>query len=111
MCLYVYPNGDDDGLGTHVSIYTCIMRSPFDADLKWPFRGDLTVQIVNQAKDGIYQEKIIDYTDEVPDECAGRVNDGERADSWGYSQFVVMNPEYLHGDTLLIRISEVVLKK
>ena len=87
------------------------MRSPFDAGLKWPFRGDVTIQLVNQAGGDICFEDIIDYTDEVPDECAGRVNDGERADSWGYDQFAIMNTEYLHEDTLLIRISQVVLKK
>ena len=110
MCLQVYPNGCGDGLGTHVSIFTCIMRSPFDAGLKWPFRGNVTVQIVNQAGGNNCQE-VIDYTGEVPDECAGRMNDDERADSLGYHQFAVMNTEYLHGDTLLIRISKVVLKK
>lgn len=34
MCLQVWPNGCCGGLGTHVSIFTCLMRSPYDDDLK-----------------------------------------------------------------------------
>ena len=36
---------------THVSIFTYMMQGPFDDHLKWPFRGVITIQIVNQAGD------------------------------------------------------------
>ena len=35
-----------------------IMRGPFDADLKWPFRGDVTIQIENQAGEDNHQERV-----------------------------------------------------
>ena len=119
MCLLVYPNGTGDGLGTHVTIYTCIMRGPFDADLKWPFRGDVTIQIVNQAGEDNHQERVIPYTDQTPDSSAGRVTDKERSDGWGFNTFLphssldynaAMKTQYLRGDSLRIRISKVELK-
>jgi len=119
MCLMVYPNGCCDGLGTHVSIFTCIMRGLFDADLKWPFQGDVTIQIVNQAGKDNHREKVIPYTDNVPDRAAGRVTDRERSAGQGFLQFLphsslgynaAKNTQYLRGDSLQIRISKVELK-
>ena len=119
MCLLVYPNGWGDGLGTHVSVFTCLMRGPFDTDLKWPFRGDVTFQIVNQAGDDNHQEGVILYTDETPDSSAGRVTDEERSHGQGFFRFLphssldydaARNRQYLQGDSLQIRISKVELK-
>ena len=119
MCLRVYPNGTGRGLRTQVSIYTCLMQGPFDGGLKWPFRGDLTIQIVNQDGDNKHLEKVIPYTDQTDDDTAGRVTDKERSDSWGFSQFfphsslgynAASNTQYLRGDSLRIRVSKVELK-
>ena len=71
FCIYVYPQGDGDGKGTHVSIYTYLMKGQFDDHLKWPFRGDITIQIVNQDGDHDHVEQAIDYTDDTPDSSAG----------------------------------------
>ena len=51
MCLRFAPNGNGSGKGTHVSIFTYLMKGSYDFNLKWPFRGEITVQIVNQARD------------------------------------------------------------
>ena len=120
MCLLMYPNGRADGLGTHVSIFTCIKRGPFDADLKWPFRGDVTIQIVNQAGEDNHQERVIPYTDQTPDSSAGRVTDKERSVAWGFDDFLphsslgynaAKKTQYLRGDSLRIRISKATLNK
>ena len=49
VCILVDPNGYGVGEGTHISIFTCLMKGLFDDHLKWPFRGNITIQIVNQA--------------------------------------------------------------
>ena len=119
MCLEVYPNGYGVGLGTHVSIFTCIMRGPFDGDLKWPFRGDVTIHIVNQAGENAIYEKMIRYTDQVSDKSC-RMTDRVTSDGHGYSQFfphsslgydAARNTQYLLQDSLRIRISKVKLKR
>ena len=119
MCIRVCPNGYGDGWGTHVSIYTYIMQGPFDDSLKWPFRGQITIQIVNVIRDNDHVEKIIDYTDKTPDDTAGRVINKERSDhGWGKRQFLAHNKlhynaerktQYLKNDTLHIRIVKVTL--
>ena len=88
MCIELHLCGHGDGLGTHVSIFTNIMQGPFDADLKWPFQGDVTVQIVNQAEEDNHQERVINYTDQTPDDATGRVTTAERSLAWGKDQFL-----------------------
>ena len=90
MCVRVYPNRRPRGAGegTHVSIFTCIMPGPFDDYLKWPFRGEITIQVVNQAGDHDHVEKTIPYTDKTPDKSAGRVTDEERSGRWGKLKFL-----------------------
>ena len=45
MCLKVYANGFGNGKGTHVSVFVLLMRGEFDDHLKWPFNGNVTVQL------------------------------------------------------------------
>ena len=113
ICLQVYPNGYGDSNRTHVSVFLHILHGPFDAQLKWPFRAKITVQIVNQAGDDNHHETTINYNDQTPETSAGRVMDKERASSWGHGQFIphtslrhatASNTEYLRNDSLVIRV-------
>ena len=88
MCIRVYPNGDGDGEGTHVSIFTYLMKGSYDDYLKWPFRGIITIQIVNQAGDHDHIEETFQYNDKTPDHVACRVTTMERSLGWGYQQFL-----------------------
>ena len=45
MCLKVYANGIGKGEGTHVSVFVHLMKGVSDDTLKWPFCGDVTVQL------------------------------------------------------------------
>ena len=119
MCLQVYPNDYADGLGTHVTIYTCLMRGPFDGGLKWPFRGDITIQIVDQAGEK-HHEKVAPYSNTTPDSYANRVTDRERSEGQGFSKFLphtslgyntATNTQYLRSNSLQIRIAKVEIKK
>ena len=119
MCLRVYANGYGDGKGTHVSIFTHLMQGPFDDHLKWPFRGDITIQIVNQAGDHDHFEKTIPYDDKTPDKSAGRVTGKERDDcGWGFHQFLahtalpynaVKKIQYLKDNHLIVRVVNIKL--
>ena len=120
MCVFVDPKGGRDGEGTHVSIFTYMMRGPFDDYLKWPFRGKITIQVVNQAGDHDHVEKNIHFTDRTPDYVAGRVTGSERAKKgWGKCQLLshadldynaARKAQYLKDDHLIIRVVKVVLK-
>ena len=116
MCLQWHSNGFGDGKGTHVSIFTHLLRSPYDDHLKWPFRGEITIQIVNQAGDHSHVEKTIPYNDETPDSSAGRVIKKEISGSWGFHNFLahtkleynaVKKTQYLKDDIIIVRVVRV----
>ena len=89
MCIHVYPNGTGDGEGTHVSVFTCLMQGPFDDQLKWPFRGEVTIQIVNQAGNYSHVEMTIPYNKKTQHDAAERVTGKEtRALDWGFHTFL-----------------------
>ena len=119
MCVDVKPNGCGDGEGTHVSIFTYMMQGPFDDHLKWPFRGVITIQIVNRAGDHDHFEKTIIYNDKTPNINAGRVTGKERSNcGWGVHKFLahtalpyntVEKTQYLKDNHLRVRVVHVKL--
>ena len=119
MSLHVSPNGIAAAKGTHVSVYMCLVRGEFDEYLKWPFRGDITVQLLNQREDKNHHEMTIRFTDITPHDIAGRVTIGMRAnplrntffishDMLGYNRN--KNCQYLNGDCLHFRVAKVKTK-
>ena len=118
MCLRVYANGDGTGKGTHVSVFTCLMRGEFDSHLKWPFQGTVTIQLVNQLEDKEHHTHSCDYTYATRAKAA-QVADGDRSVSWGMLKFlphsklglcVANNHQfisYLKDDCLIFRIMSV----
>ena len=121
MCLNVIPDGCGDGEGTHVSAYIYIMQGPFDNHLKWPFRGEITIQLVNQAGDHSHVEETVVYDDDCTDEEAGRVTGKNKRSpvSMGIDEFHahrylgynrLRNTLYMNDDDIIIfRVTEVVL--
>ena len=118
MCLNIDANGWGTGEGTHVSVYIYMMKGEFDSHLKWPFRGEITVELVNQKEGGKkYERKPVEHTDsEERDSYFQRVTEGERAEEgWGSEQFIshanLYKPEkgkeYLLNDTLIFRVTKV----
>ena len=118
MCLKVYANGNGEGKGTHVSVYTCLMRGEFDDHLHWPFQSQVTVAMLNQLEDNSHTTYTIRFTETVEAKYVGRVTDGERAHGWGYHTFIAhtdlnytpaKNCQYLKYDCLRFRIVKVEL--
>ena len=52
MCLSIDANGWGDSKGTHVGVAVNMMMGEFDSHLKWPFKGEITVELVNQKEGG-----------------------------------------------------------
>ena len=117
MCLKVYASGSGLGEGTHVSVFVHLMRGEFDDHLKWPFRGDITVQLLNQLGEMEHYIKVIPFNERTPNDTAGRVIAGDRAASgWGILQFVSHSmlrespktTRYLMNDCLCFRVTQAV---
>ena len=112
VCLRVYANGYGAGANSHVSVFVHMMKGEYDDELKWPFRGDITIQLLHTSKDeGHY--KIIDITDRSND-FGGRVLEREKStEALGFPDFIHhkhLTPYYLKDDCLKLCVIEVIIK-
>ena len=122
MCLRVDANGHKDGAGTHVSVYMYLMRGEHDDKLTWPFRGDITIQLVNQYRDQDHVERTLDFADyngSAGNDTSGRVTSGERAErAWGFHTFISHSKleytagtqRYLKKGCMKFRVTKVVVR-
>ena len=118
LCLKITANGWASGKGTHVGVAVYMMKGEFDSHLKWPFKGEITVELVNQKEGGEkYERKPITHTSsDRCDKVFQRVTEGDSAETgWGTPQFIshsnLYKPEegkeYLVNDTLIFRVTNV----
>ena len=92
------------------------MQGPFDNDLKWPFYGEITIQILNQARDDHHVKKTIVYDDKTPNTAADRVVGKVRSEKGrGHTQFLahdalsLRETQYLKDNHFIVRIVKVLL--
>ena len=118
MCLRVDANSWGDVAATHLSAANYLMRGEHDDDLLWPFRGEITFQLINHRADEGHVEYTVDFDDSVPDSVTCRVMEGERAPAGqGTDMFIPhsalqcnesWNTEYLcRSDSLEFRVTRV----
>ena len=113
ICLRVDANGWGTGKGTHVSVGVYFMRGEFDNSLKWPFRGVISVQLLDQVDGKNHETGKTTYDNRTPNTSCARVREGERRVGRGIARFIAhteLEPKYLQNDTLLFQIHKVELK-
>ena len=110
MCLRVDANGVVGGKGTHVSVHVYLMRGEFDDLLKWPFRGEVTIQL--KKNDPPHYQKILHLSenDHVVCKPTKERNDG----GWGYDEYIshadLYAGGYLKDDKLVFCVSDIVVR-
>ena len=57
--LNVHPNGIHDGSGSHLSVHAELMKGEYDDELKWPFEGDIRIELLNWKEDKNHHSAII----------------------------------------------------
>ena len=78
MCIRVNPSGVCSGKGTHISVLVHLMKGEYDDSLSWPFRGSVTVEMLNQRVGGGPHYRVtIPFHDKVPQEVASQVRVGD----------------------------------
>lgn len=112
LSLCVYANGFGTGIRTHVSFYIHLMEGSYDDTLDWPFKGDVTVELLNQLEDNNHKTQMISFNENISEQ---RVRKGETySKGWGFPCFIPhtelnhnpsTNCQYLKGDSLYFRIS------
>ena len=86
MCVQIYANGFGDEQGTHVSLFTRIMKGEYDDELSWPFEGNITVELLNQNADQGHHMHEFAYDKDCDFGC--RVKIGEKNYGWGLTDFI-----------------------
>ena len=103
---------DDDG-DTNISVYVYLEKGKNDDSLTWPFRGSVTVELLNQLEDRNHEKYTINFQATVSD-ISGRVVEGSKRAGWGTPNFIRhtqlghkphINRQYLKDDTLVFSVS------
>ena len=118
LCLSVYSNGEKDGKGTHISCYIHLMPGEYDDTLEWPFKGEVTVELLNQEQNKYHKKHYLKFNESTP--AKYRVVEGQSGLGWGKHEFLShselslnssLNCQYLKDDTLYFRVSVTVTSK
>ena len=111
MCLQIYANGFGEIQGTHLSLFTCIMKGKYDDELSWPYHGKISVELLNQNADKDHHVGAFSYGKDCDHGC--RVTIGEKSYGWGHSDFISHSElnqdsdstvQYLKDDCLKFRV-------
>ena len=112
LCVRVDVNGYEDCKGTHISVYTFLMRGENDEHLPWPFTGTVTIKLLNQLEDKNHHCR--DTTFPADNGAAQRVMSQERSSyGWGCRCYISHSAlgfnaaeywQYLMDDCLHFRI-------
>ena len=107
MKILVVANGDGRSRRPHnISIFAYIIEGKYDADLKWPFVGDVKLELLNQLEDKNHHSMVVHST---PEHNKNAGDPGR-----GYYQYIphsklsrdsASNTQYLKDDTLYFSIS------
>ena len=109
-------NGYGNSKGTHVSLYVCLTEGEHDDDLVWPFRGDVTTELINWRENKEHHQVTIQLnsTTDPDNKYRCRMYNNEIGVELGSHQFIshsslsynsTTNTEYLQDDCLRLRIS------
>ena len=114
ICLNVCPNGYDKGENTHMSCYICFMPGGYDDTLEWPFRGEITIELLNQEEDENHIKRTIRYTKNH--KHGQRVTDRMIGDGYGVHNFIpheelLCNKTHINNDTVFFRVTAIATSK
>ena len=114
LCLSIDANGNAQSKGSHISMYIRLMKSLSDAHLIWPFRGEVTIEVLNQLDDVGHFSKTILFECDIRNSVA--ITSEASGRGWGYHDFAshaileynaTANTHYLKDDCLFVRVSKV----
>ena len=113
FCVAIAANGLNDAKNTHVSVAVNLMRGLFDGQLRWPFRGRLTIQLLDQTGTN-HITHVVDFSTVGRNEACKRVPFWRVVSESGLCKtfFIAhsdLSPNYLVDDCLYFQVSKVEL--
>ena len=125
LYIKVYANGLDEAIGSHVSVMVCLMRGEFDEKLKWPFRGTISFELLNQESDSDHKEGVARFMERrsSPKNRKVTADNGKNNVGWGVTKLLKLDDgdddsdddsddddslfdDYVIDDCLYIRVSQ-----
>ncbi|XP_070532661.1 TNF receptor-associated factor 2-like [Ptychodera flava] len=106
MCVRIYLNGDGMGRGNHVSLFFVVMKGPYDALLRWPFRQKVTFMLLDQNN----REHIIDAFRPDPTSSSFKRPTSDMNIAFGYPLFMPIcqidsgQHAYVKDDVMFIKV-------
>ncbi len=104
----IYPNGDESGENTHLTLYIVVMKGEYDAILPWPFKKKVKLTLIDQQEDQAKRKNITDhFTPDDDPECFARpVNEENIGNGWYkfISHKELNSRRYLVDDTLFLQV-------
>ena len=123
MCLMLRTCGQDEGYGTHLSLYIHIMSGEYDEELTWPFKGEVQLQLLNQLSDDDHFNATVKFDESTEMKVRGPVINGLKITSGtaciletGNAKLIrhedlvfnqIKGTEYLKDDTIFVRVNKV----
>ena len=92
---------------SHLSVFIYVMRGEFDAELEWPYRGTILIQLLNRDNTKKNFIQLLSFNN-APEASVKRVKEGDRSGTgWGYAQFIANTEltKYIKNDSLYFKVS------
>ena len=103
MEIRIYPNGNDIGEGTHLSVFVHFIDGNYNDVLKWPFVGVIKFELLNQIEDSNHCERELDI------KADNKIEARSDSAAFGYPEFIshsdLTSKPYLRDNTLYFRVS------
>ena len=86
MELEVFPNGFGSGHKTHLSVFVRILRGEYDDNLRWPFKGMVTIQMYDCKQEKYTRSFCLEFDSEL-EKCMKKPVETRGNYSYGYLKF------------------------
>ena len=105
----------DPNSNSHISVMVRILKGENDSYLKWPFCGNIVIELTNFVRNGDHIEHNINLHERIIKECTGKVGDTENQ-YWGFPEATshaalqynkCRNIQFLRNDCICIRVKRV----
>ena len=112
MQLRVYPYKDNKA----ISVYCHLMKGERDNHLRWPYKGNITITLLNQLEDSQHYTKTVHLGVSAEQAVSIKSDKIRNETGYGYPEFIslskvessIAHKQYLMNDTLYFKISATV---
>ena len=95
----------------HLGYFVYLQQGDYDDMLEWPFRGEVTIELLNQLDDKDHYKNSTTFDSSTPESCSSRPTVSRSNEGWGKPQFISysnLSSAYLQNDTVFFRITAIV---